>query len=73
MRDRTFAGRLVLAVVAITLAAAGGDLPPTVFAALLAIAMLGHLVFEAFTAQEGAATVIEPHPVVAEVAAEGSA
>jgi low temperature requirement protein LtrA len=73
MRDRTFAGRLVLAVVAITLAAAGGHLPPPVFAALLAVAMLGHLGFEAFTAQEGAATVIEPRPAVAEVAAEGSA
>ncbi len=58
--DRTFIGRIVLAALAITLAAAGGAIPPLAFAALLAIALFAQLMLEAFTPRVGAATVVEP-------------
>jgi low temperature requirement protein LtrA len=58
--DRTFIGRILLALLAITLAAAGGAIPPVVFAALLALGVFAQLMLEAFTARVGAATVIDP-------------
>jgi hypothetical protein len=48
-RDRTFLGRLVLIALLITLAAAGGGLTPLAFVLLVAGAVLGQLLLEAFT------------------------
>jgi len=59
LRDRTFLGRIALAVVAITLAAAGGGIAPVVFVALVCAAVLGQLLLEAMTPRGGAATVYE--------------
>jgi low temperature requirement protein LtrA len=61
-RDRTFIGRLVLAALMIALAAAGGAISPLAFVALLAAAVLGQLLVEAFTFPTGAASVYEPAP-----------
>jgi low temperature requirement protein LtrA len=60
LRDRTFLGRLGLAVLALTLAAIGGVIAPLAFAALIATAVLGQLLLEAFTSRPGAATIVEP-------------
>lgn len=60
MLDRTFIGRLLLAALAVTLAAVGGAIWPLGFVALLAIAVVGQLMLEAFTARAGAATIVEP-------------
>jgi hypothetical protein len=60
LRDRTFAGRVCLAALALALAAAGGRIAPWAFVALVAGAVLAQLLLEAFTARPGAATVWEP-------------
>jgi low temperature requirement protein LtrA len=67
LRDRTFIGRLVLASLAIILAALGAGIAPLVFVLLIATAVLGQLLLEAFTFPTGAASVFEP-PQVAEEA-----
>ncbi len=59
-RDPTFISRIVLAAVAIVLAAAGGRIAPVVFVVLVAAAVLGQLLVEAFTEPLGAASVWEP-------------
>ncbi len=59
-RDPTFISRIVLAVVAIVLAAAGGRIAPVAFVVLVAAAVLGQLLVEAFTEPVGAASVWEP-------------
>jgi low temperature requirement protein LtrA len=61
--DRTFISRLVLAAVAIVLAAAGDALSPVAFVLLIAAAVLGQLLVEAFTFPVGAATVFAPQPL----------
>jgi low temperature requirement protein LtrA len=60
LRDRTFVGRLLLAATLIALAAVGGGLAPLVFVFLVAGAVLGQLLLEAFTFPTGAASVLEP-------------
>ena len=60
-RDRTFVSRNGLAVLALCLAFAGGALPPFAFVGILALAVVGQLLLEAFTPRQGAASVIEPH------------
>jgi hypothetical protein len=59
-RDRTFISRPLLAGVAIALAAAGAGISPVVFVLILAAAVLGQLLFEAFTEPVGAASVWQP-------------
>ena len=59
-RDRTFLGRLVLIALLITLAALGGGLTPLAFVLLVAGAVLGQLLLEAFTFPTGAASVLAP-------------
>jgi low temperature requirement protein LtrA len=58
--DRALLGRLWLAVLTLTLAAAGERIAPLAFVALVAAAVLAQLLLEAFTVREGAATVYEP-------------
>jgi low temperature requirement protein LtrA len=58
--DRTFLSRVLLAAFVIALAAAGGGLPPLVFAGAIAAAVLGQLLLEAVTPRGGAASVLEP-------------
>jgi low temperature requirement protein LtrA len=65
LRDRTFLGRIVLAVAGVILAAAGGAIAPVVFTALLAAAVLGQLLFEAVTPRSGARTPWAPTAGVA--------
>jgi low temperature requirement protein LtrA len=60
LRDRTFLGRIGLAAIALALAAAGGGVAPLGFVGLLAAAVLGQLLLEAFTPRAGAATVWHP-------------
>jgi low temperature requirement protein LtrA len=60
LRDRTFIGRIGLAALALTLAAVGGRLAPVAFLIAVAVAVLGQLLLEAFTARAGAATVLDP-------------
>jgi low temperature requirement protein LtrA len=60
LRDRTFLGRIGLAALGFTLAAAGGGLPPLGFAALVSAGVLGQLLLEAATPPAGAATVWTP-------------
>jgi hypothetical protein len=60
LRDRTFLGRIWLAALTLTLAAAGGNIAPLGFTGLLVAALLGQLLLEAFTVRAGAATVLEP-------------
>jgi low temperature requirement protein LtrA len=64
-RDPTFVGRLALAALAIVLAAAGAGIAPLVFVVIVAGAVLGQLLLEAFTFPTGAATIWEP-PKLAE-------
>ncbi len=59
MRDHTFLGRIGLAAVTLTLAAAGGHIPPAWFVAVVAVAVLGQLLLEAFTVRAGAATILD--------------
>jgi low temperature requirement protein LtrA len=59
-RDRTFLGRLALAILLVTLAAAGGGLSPLVFALVVTAAVVGQLLLEAFTFPTGAASVLQP-------------
>jgi len=59
-RDRTFLGRIGLAAIAITLAAAGGTIAPVAFAGIMTAAVLGQLLLEAMTPRLGAATVYDP-------------
>jgi low temperature requirement protein LtrA len=61
LRDPTFLGRICLAGFALVIAAIGGGIAPLAFVGLLAAAVLGQLMLEAFTPQQGAATVIDPH------------
>ena len=65
LRDRSFIGRLVLAAVLIGLAAFGGVISPLAFVALVATAVLGQLMLEAFTFPTGAASVLPPPPDLA--------
>lgn len=60
LRDRTFISRICLAVVALALAACGGQITPVWFVLLVAAAVLGQLLLEAFTPRTGAATILEP-------------
>jgi low temperature requirement protein LtrA len=64
-RDRTFLSRNLLVLVALVLAASAGGTSPFVFVGVLALAVVGQLMFEAFTPRQGAASVIEPHGQVA--------
>jgi low temperature requirement protein LtrA len=59
-RDRTFLGRLSLAAISIALAAAGGGIAPLAFVVIVAAAVLGQLLLEAFTYPVGAASAWEP-------------
>jgi low temperature requirement protein LtrA len=71
-RDRTFVSRIVLAAVAIVLAAAGAGIAPVVFVVILAAAVLGQLLVEAFTEPTGAASVWHPaSPVEAAIPRSG--
>jgi hypothetical protein len=58
MRDRTFLGRIRLALIAVALAAFGGGLPPVAFVALLAAAVLAQLVLDAFTPRVGQRSIV---------------
>jgi Bacterial low temperature requirement A protein (LtrA) len=69
LRDRTFIGRLVLAAVLIALAAIGGGISPVAFVLLVAGAVLGQLLLEAFTFPTGAASVLAPPDLAADSAA----
>jgi low temperature requirement protein LtrA len=60
LRDRTFIGRIVLAMFAVGLADAGGRLAPLAFVLLLVVGVLGQLMLEAFTFPSGAASIWEP-------------
>jgi low temperature requirement protein LtrA len=63
LRDRTFLGRVALAALLITLAAAGGEIAPVAFILLMAAGVLCQLLLEAFTFPAGAASVWEaPEP-----------
>ena len=64
-RDRTFLGRLALAALLIVLAAIGDGISPLAFVLVVAIAVLGQLLLEAFTFPTGAASIWEP-PELAE-------
>ncbi|MFL5905973.1 MAG: low temperature requirement protein A [Solirubrobacterales bacterium] len=68
LRDRTFIGRIVLAVVLVALAAFGGAISPLAFVLLVAGAVLGQLLLEAFTFPTGAASVLEPADLAADSA-----
>jgi low temperature requirement protein LtrA len=59
-RDRAFLGRLVLIALLTMLAALGGSIDPLVFVLVVAIAVLGQLLLEAFTFPTGAASILEP-------------
>jgi low temperature requirement protein LtrA len=61
LADRTLIGRISLGGLALTLGFAGGEIAPVGFVALLAAAVLGQLLLEAFTVPGGAATVWQPH------------
>jgi hypothetical protein len=63
-RNRTFIGRLGLGALATALAALGGGLAPAAFVGVIAAAALAQLLLEAFTDEEGAASVWEPAPEV---------
>ena len=60
MRDRSFIGRIALGALTVTLAAAGGQIPPPCFVAVVAAAVLAQLLLEAFTVKAGAATIVDP-------------
>lgn len=66
LRDRTFIGRLVLTAALILLAAIGGALSPVVFVVIVAAAVLGQLLLEAFTFPTGAASVLQPADLAAD-------
>jgi low temperature requirement protein LtrA len=59
-RDPTFIGRLVLVAVLVALAAFGGAISPLAFVLIVAAAVLGQLLLEAFTFPTGAASVLPP-------------
>jgi low temperature requirement protein LtrA len=59
-RDHTFLGRVLLAALAISLAAAGGRIAPLAFVVLIAASVLTQLLLEAFTEPHGAASIWEP-------------
>jgi low temperature requirement protein LtrA len=59
-RDRTLIGRVMLTAGLIALAALGGGISPLLFVVLVAIAVLGQLLLEAFTFPTGAASVLTP-------------
>ncbi len=58
MRDRTFLGRIALTLLMLSLAAAGGRVPPVAFVAAAAVSVLAQLLLEAFTTKAGAATIV---------------
>ena len=60
VRDRSFVGRIVLGALALTLAVAGGRIPPAWFVAVVAAAVLAQLLLEAFTVRAGAASTVDP-------------
>jgi low temperature requirement protein LtrA len=60
LQDRTFLGRLALVAFLVLLAAFGGGLSPLVFVLVVAGAILGDLLLEAFTFPTGAASILEP-------------
>jgi low temperature requirement protein LtrA len=64
LRDRTFLGRIWLVTIALALAAVGGRIAPTVCVTLLAASVFGQLLLEALTPPVGAASVVEPVPLV---------
>jgi low temperature requirement protein LtrA len=59
-RDRTFLGRIALALLSIALAAGAGGIVPWAFVVVLAGALLGQLLLEAFTFPLGAASIVQP-------------
>jgi len=59
-RDRTFVGRLVLIAFLVAMAALGDGIDPLVFVLLIASAVLGQLLLEAYTFPTGAASVLQP-------------
>ncbi|HEY7629267.1 MAG TPA: low temperature requirement protein A [Thermoleophilaceae bacterium] len=60
LRDRSFIVRIAVAAFAFMLAAAGGSIAPLVFVLVIAAVVLTALLIEAFTFQEGAASIVEP-------------
>jgi low temperature requirement protein LtrA len=60
--ERTFLGRIALALLLIALAAFGGRITPLAFVLIVAAGVLGQLLLEAFTFSAGAASVWEPPP-----------
>jgi hypothetical protein len=60
MRDRSFAGRIALGAMTLTLAAAAGQIPAAWFVAIVAAAVFAQLLLEAFTVRAGAATIVDP-------------
>jgi len=68
LRDPTFIGRVVLVTVLVALAGLGGAFSPLVFVLLVAAAVLGQLLLEAFTFPTGAASVLPPPEVAADTA-----
>jgi low temperature requirement protein LtrA len=62
-RDRAFLGRLVLVVLLCTLAALGGGIDAVLFVLVVAIAVFGQLLLEAFTFPTGAASILQPPEV----------
>ncbi|HEY4278057.1 MAG TPA: low temperature requirement protein A [Conexibacter sp.] len=68
LRDRACLGRLAVAAIAITLAAAGGAIAPLAFVALIGAVVLGQLLLEAFTPRTGAASAWAPRLPEAEAA-----
>ena len=60
MHDRTFLGRIGLAALMFILAAAGAQLPPIAFVLIVAVAVLGQLVLEAFAEHVRAVRIAAP-------------
>jgi len=63
-RERTFIGRVAVAVLAVVCAAAGSGLEPVTFVALLAAVLVAQLILELRTEPEGAASVWTPPAAV---------
>jgi low temperature requirement protein LtrA len=60
MHDHTFLGRIGLAALMFILAAAGAQLPPIAFVLIVAVAVLGQLVLEAFAEHARAVRIAAP-------------
>ena len=65
-RDRALVGRLVLVMLLCILAALGSGIDSMVFVLVVAVAMFGQLLLEAFTFPTGAASILEPPEPAAE-------